>query len=314
MLQVTEEEVLNLLEKILTSTLSSVVTKQFTLTATAKLLTRFTSSSSQQRLRKLLSIHGGSTNLDLQQRSVEFGALVSISSGLRQGLLEPIPIPEKPSDVNRSLSVDYTGGESEQNGGHRIAPHSHTASSHSKADSQNIIDLLGMNGSDGDIFSGGLGNLAPTQHSRPTNGGNILDLFGNDEPSAPPAPKPTVPSLGSIVAFEKNGLRIELQCPVNNGMEPGVSTLLMSATNANALPIGEFVFQAAVPKSLQLQMLPPSGSVIPPANAGSITQMIKINNATRATVRLRIRIAYTIGTDHIVEQAEVANMPASWWQ
>jgi AP-1 complex subunit gamma-1 len=86
--QVTEDEVLDSLEKVLTSNLSSVVTKQFTLMAIAKLMTRFQADSSQAKIKKLLSIYSSSTYLDLQQRSVEFGALLRVSSSVRQGLLE----------------------------------------------------------------------------------------------------------------------------------------------------------------------------------------------------------------------------------
>ena len=291
-IRINEDEVLDVLEKVLISNLSSVVTKQFTLTATAKLLTRFQVGTSSQRIKKLLSIHGSSTNLDLQQRSVEYGALLRMNSSLRQGLMEAIPIFDKSAEVTPGSGTEIISVEEEPI---NLLSQSNKKLDH-KPESQNIIDLL-MNGSDDPV--------ALSQPSKTTNG-NLLDIFGEEQ-------TPVSASSNSVLAFEKNGLKIEFKC-LFNGSEPGISTLQMLASNFNSLPVADFVFQAAVPKTLQLQMLPPSGNVIPPLNNGNITQLVKINNAQKIPMRMRIRITYTLGNDHVVEQAEVSNLPASWWQ
>ena len=82
---------------------------------------------------------------------------------------------------------------------------------------------------------------APTSNSFDPlgSGGSILDL-----PPAAPAPAPA-PSIPSITAFEKSGLKIVFQLA---RPDPTTINIDMSASNANPSPLEEFVFQAAVPK------------------------------------------------------------------
>uniref|UniRef100_A0A8C7X4V3 Adaptor related protein complex 1 subunit gamma 1 n=1 Tax=Oryzias sinensis TaxID=183150 RepID=A0A8C7X4V3_9TELE len=71
-IQVTEDEVLDVLEGLLVSNLSSPVTRGYSLTAIMKLSTRF---SSVNRIKKVVSIYGSSIDVELQQRAVEYNAL-----------------------------------------------------------------------------------------------------------------------------------------------------------------------------------------------------------------------------------------------
>ena len=79
--QVTEDQVLDMLERILVNNNSTTVTKEYSLMAIMKLSTRFTQTT--LRIRKLINIHGTSTNTELQQRSVEFTALFSKHDTMR---------------------------------------------------------------------------------------------------------------------------------------------------------------------------------------------------------------------------------------
>lgn len=85
--------------------------------------------------------------------------------------------------------------------------------------------------------------------------------------------------------------------------------------------------QAAVPKSFQLQMLPPSGSVLLPG--GQITQEMRVKNNSpsvsqvttcwglkklinfllQAVLRMKLRISYNCNGNPITEQTEVSNFP-----
>uniref|UniRef100_A0A8C6P624 Adaptor related protein complex 1 subunit gamma 1 n=1 Tax=Nothobranchius furzeri TaxID=105023 RepID=A0A8C6P624_NOTFU len=71
-IQVTEDEVLDVLEGLLVSNLSTPVTRGYSLTAIMKLSTRF---SSVNRIKKVVSIYGSSIDVELQQRAVEYNAL-----------------------------------------------------------------------------------------------------------------------------------------------------------------------------------------------------------------------------------------------
>uniref|UniRef100_A0A8C9WM56 AP-1 complex subunit gamma n=1 Tax=Scleropages formosus TaxID=113540 RepID=A0A8C9WM56_SCLFO len=71
-IQVSEDEVLDVLEGVLISNLSSPVTRGYALTAIMKLSTRF---SSVNRIKRVVSIYGSSIDVELQQRAVEYNAL-----------------------------------------------------------------------------------------------------------------------------------------------------------------------------------------------------------------------------------------------
>uniref|UniRef100_A0A671QUV1 AP-1 complex subunit gamma-1-like n=1 Tax=Sinocyclocheilus anshuiensis TaxID=1608454 RepID=A0A671QUV1_9TELE len=70
---VTEDDVLDALETVLQSHMSSPATRGFALTATMKLSTRITDNV--DRIRSIVSIYGSCIDLELQQRAVEYNAL-----------------------------------------------------------------------------------------------------------------------------------------------------------------------------------------------------------------------------------------------
>uniref|UniRef100_A0A7N6BXU5 AP-1 complex subunit gamma n=1 Tax=Anabas testudineus TaxID=64144 RepID=A0A7N6BXU5_ANATE len=71
--QVTEDNVLDALETVLQSHMSSPATRAFALTATMKLSTRITDNV--DRIRSIVSIYGSCIDVELQQRAVEYNAL-----------------------------------------------------------------------------------------------------------------------------------------------------------------------------------------------------------------------------------------------
>uniref|UniRef100_A0A8C1B3Z7 AP-1 complex subunit gamma n=2 Tax=Cyprinus carpio TaxID=7962 RepID=A0A8C1B3Z7_CYPCA len=71
--QVTEDDILDALETVLQSHMSSPATRGFALTATMKLSTRITDNV--DRIRSIVSIYGSCIDLELQQRAVEYNAL-----------------------------------------------------------------------------------------------------------------------------------------------------------------------------------------------------------------------------------------------
>uniref|UniRef100_A0A8C3CBF2 Adaptor related protein complex 1 subunit gamma 1 n=1 Tax=Cairina moschata TaxID=8855 RepID=A0A8C3CBF2_CAIMO len=72
-IQVTEDEVLDILESILISNMSASVTRGYALTAIMKLSTRFTCTVN--RIKKVVSIYGSSIDVELQQRAYPFSNL-----------------------------------------------------------------------------------------------------------------------------------------------------------------------------------------------------------------------------------------------
>jgi len=73
-----------------------------------------------------------------------------------------------------------------------------------------------------------------------------------------------------------------------------------TATNLN--------FQAAVPKSQQLQMLPMSNPSVSP---GSVeTQQMRVVAPVGSNIRLRLRIAYTIESQNYQDQVDFSGFPS----
>ena len=88
-----EKDVLDLLERILVSPYTNTTIRQFVLTALAKLSTRFSHPESFARITKTMHGFDASVELELQQRAIEFGKLLTLDS-IRGGVLERMPPPE----------------------------------------------------------------------------------------------------------------------------------------------------------------------------------------------------------------------------
>uniref|UniRef100_A0A8C4HMF8 AP-1 complex subunit gamma n=1 Tax=Dicentrarchus labrax TaxID=13489 RepID=A0A8C4HMF8_DICLA len=101
--QVTEDDVLDALETVLQSHMSSPATRGFALTATMKLSTRITDNV--DRIRSIVSIYGSCIDVELQQRAVEYNALFRKYDHMRAAVLERMPVIEK-------NSPGHTNGES----------------------------------------------------------------------------------------------------------------------------------------------------------------------------------------------------------
>ena len=81
---------LDVLEKTLVSSLSSVISKEYALNALVKLSTRF--NQTVDRVKAIVHPYASSTDIELQQRAAEFSHLFGTFSELRNGLLERMPL------------------------------------------------------------------------------------------------------------------------------------------------------------------------------------------------------------------------------
>ncbi|KAH8391577.1 hypothetical protein KR200_005640, partial [Drosophila serrata] len=126
--------------------------------------------------------------------------------------------------------------------------------------------------------------------------GNLLaDLNPNNAALPPRGPK--------LTALDKDGLLVQLE-PVwgNDGMRIYVTT-----TNSSDNTLEQYLLKAAVQKSFQLQMVTPSGSLLPPG--GVITQEMRVVASSNATLRMRLRIQYMLDGQQQVVQTEVSGFP-----
>ncbi|KAL1556718.1 hypothetical protein AAHA92_12302 [Salvia divinorum] len=72
-----------------------------------------------------------------------------------------------------------------------------------------------------------------------------------------------------------------------------------------------FVFQAAVPKFLQLHLDPASSNTLPASGDGSITQMLRVSNSQhgKKSLVMRMRINYKTNNKDVLEEGQINNFP-----
>nr|3ZY7_A Chain A, AP-1 COMPLEX SUBUNIT GAMMA-1 [Mus musculus]3ZY7_B Chain B, AP-1 COMPLEX SUBUNIT GAMMA-1 [Mus musculus] len=119
--------------------------------------------------------------------------------------------------------------------------------------------------------------------------------------------------IPSITAYDALGLKIEFTFERSN-TNPSVTVITIQASNSTELDMTDFVFQAAVPKTFQLQLLSPSSSVVPAFNTGTITQVIKVLNPQKQQLRMRIKLTFNWNGYKVQSEAEVNNFPPQSWQ
>ncbi|KAK7478395.1 hypothetical protein BaRGS_00030399 [Batillaria attramentaria] len=323
-LQVTEEDVVKVLERLVAGANSAIITKEYAITALMKLSSRFTSAV--PRIQQTIEAYGTNTNMELQQRSVEYTALFNKFDHMRPALLEHMPLIETHHHTLENgledEGEDLLGGDPVT----RANQHNMQPPSPQQQSPGNILDIL----------ENGQPN-APSESSKIGGAADLLDLLGDLGPPQPvpnnvvpampvathldgmlsPASTPNNQMNGTtgipLTAFEKSGLCIKFMC--ERDQNQATATLInMTATNTTPIPMTDFVFQAAVPKSFQLTLQSPSGSTIPPMNTGSVTQVIQINNPQKQAIRMRLKITYSHGGNTVNEMGEVNSFPPVLWE
>ncbi|XP_076018315.1 AP-1 complex subunit gamma-like 2 [Genypterus blacodes] len=283
--QVSEDDVLDALETVLQSHMSSPATRGFALTATMKLSTRI--AENVDRIRSIVSIYGSCIDVELQQRAVEYNALFKKYDHMRAAVLERMPVIDK-------NSPGHTNGESEETMKERpklkqadlvVAPEP----TNQVCD---LLDLLG--GSEEPLQPSPAPGLAVIAAS--TAGGDLLDLLGGLELTTPAV----------VTVYDKNSVTLTLRC--DKQTESGL-TLTLTASNSSDSDISGFTLQAAVPKSVQLHMNAPSGDSLPAQGTTKVTQMVVLNNPNKVNLRMRIRVSYTSRGSLIQDTVQVDTFP-----
>lgn len=274
--EVTEDDVLDALETVLQSHMSSPATRGFALTATMKLSTRI--NDNVDRIRKIVSIYGSCIDVELQQRAVEYNALFKKYDHMRAAVLERMPVIEKNcSGHTNGDTAGETVKESQTVKVKQVEPLPPQQPANQVCD---LLDLLGGSEDPPQPSQGSTVHLPISTGS--TAGGELLDLLGGLEPTRPSAP--------TITVYEKNGVTLTLSCEKQS--DSGL-TVTLTASNSTDSDISSFTLQAAVPKSVQLHMKAPSGDYLPAQATARVTQMVVLNNPNKVNLKMRIRISYS---------------------
>lgn len=284
-LEINEEEVIEKCEQILSTNLMTIVTKEYTICALIKLSVRFPNSAS--RIKSLVDVFGCDHSVELQQRAVEFSSLFSKYNNLRPSVLERMP----PMTVRADKRNGVTNGEADDEDVNEETEEAvdRQVSKPIASQSSALLDLLDVNLSPvntndkinsisestaNDMLDllGGL-DLKPSPNPNPNPSPNtnsqlftnlfnqtanesqtnsLFDDFLNEESS-----KPANNSIPSIIAFDKNGLKLEFsfERPSDNS---NLTIISLLATNSGSDPIDDFLFQAAVPKVCPIELSSPA--------------------------------------------------------
>ncbi|CAN1151270.1 AP-1 complex subunit gamma-2 [Linum perenne] len=149
----------------------------------------------------------------------------------------------------------------------------------------------------------------PLADAASSTASNMMDLMDGFAP-APPKPADNGPSYPPLVAFESSTLRLTFNFskqPAN----PQTTTISAAFTNLSSNVLTDFVFQAAVPKFLQLNLDPASGNSLPANGNDTITQTLKVTNSQhgKKPLVMRIRIAYKNDNKDVLEEGQINNFP-----
>ena len=166
------------------------------------------------------------------------------------------------------------------------------------------------------LGSSNTSSLPPSNANTVVNNGNGAgDILGGLS-SALPTAAPVSPSSGGlppVPVYHENGLTVSLH--FEHGPPAGGRATLTLRATVSSDSVTDFLFQSAVPKSMQIEMEPPSGTVVAAGPDGGLAQVIRVSNPKGDALRMRVRLSYCAATGPVQFQSDVSNFPANLaWQ
>ncbi|KAA8595279.1 hypothetical protein FQN60_012414 [Etheostoma spectabile] len=115
--------------------------------------------------------------------------------------------------------------------------------------------------------------------------------------------------LEPITLYDQGSVRVSLHFAKDSPPGyPGVAVVVISTVNTSALDVKDFLFQAAVPKTMLVKLQPASVTHLPPYNPllppPAISQVLLLRK-----VRLRYKLTLTHGDQKLDETGEIDNFP-----
>ncbi|XP_008221773.1 PREDICTED: AP-1 complex subunit gamma-2-like isoform X1 [Prunus mume] len=181
--------------------------------------------------------------------------------------------------------------------------------------SQSVSDMLSSSQDNKTPVSPLEGLSSPSSNSiQPTSSAgaapaiDLLDGFSSNPPKQETENNGT--AYPSVVAFESSNLKMVFNFSKLPG-NPQTTVIEATFTNLSMNIYSDFIFQAAVPKFLQLHLDPASGNTLPASGNGSITQTLRVTNSQhgKKSLVMRIRIAYKMNNKDVLEEGQISNFP-----
>jgi AP-1 complex subunit gamma-1 len=293
--EVKENEIIDLFSTILNSSYATQIATEYIITSLMKLTTRFTDPAQIDRIRRLLQSHSASLDVEVQQRSVEYGNLFGYD-GIRKGVLEKMPPPQIKEESRVFGEAAKKPNKAANRKSKTIKPAEHDLLFDLMGDeSVPAADLGGANGSqnNADLLAdilGGASSPPPAPGPQKSNMSSIMDLFDSSsqtQPTPPPqpastdlfsgmnSPPPQTPSPAGHPCYDKNDLNIQLQLQRN--AEGTVQVTARFRNNSMHQTLSSVALQAAVPKTQKLQLNAMSNPELAPG--GEATQSMRITGS-----------------------------------
>ena len=284
-----ESDIVDVCEEILSENELPLGCYEYTLTALAKLSTRFPSQAA--RIHVLLDKHSNSVELEIQTRSVEYGKLFDHSS-LKGEILKHIPAIEETA-YDASLETSDEKNDSSASAAVDLAALLGLDVQGESTKAVNTDDRLTEKTNIG-------GNVAALQDllgGLNLPGSTIADSLGTHSPSA------------RFVAY--NDEFVEIAFLIKSSSLKGTTNIVAECSNKTNENLTGFTLQAAVPKFMSVKLEPATGNILPPMGTGTITQALQITNNLHGEKPLimRLKIIFSKNGNEVIKLAEVKNFP-----
>ena len=111
---------------------------------------------------------------------------------------------------------------------------------------------------------------------------------------------------------DQNNVRVLLNF-ARNPPHPTICVVVVTMLNLGGVPVNNIQFQAAVPKSLEVKLQPPSASTIPPAGITGpqvATQIMLLSNPSKAPIKIRFKLSYNVNGTPVDQMGECGSFPS----
>ncbi|WVQ99305.1 hypothetical protein IAU59_006437 [Kwoniella sp. CBS 9459] len=278
--QVTDTDIIDLLELVLSSPYANTLTRQFVLVALSKLSVRLAELSTpnqatnQDRIAEILANFSSNLELEIQQRAVEFGTLYGMRD-IKMGVLERMPPPEIRATMMGTVSERKPVGST-------------------RTDKDTVVDLIG----DDSAPSTANGNGAS---SGPSTQDLLADIFGTGAADMSPSPSGSGASAAQTprsAAADIMSLFDSTPAPASAASPPPVSgnananagSLFDLVTPSASTPAAAAPVPAAQPPKAQLQSYPAYDK-----NGLKITLTPKVSPTQPGVIQILARFTSTAG-------------------
>ncbi|NWV22906.1 GGA2 protein, partial [Origma solitaria] len=129
----------------------------------------------------------------------------------------------------------------------------------------------------------------------------------------------TPSTICPLTVYDRNGFKAMLHFSRDPAPgRPDVLVMVLSMLSTSPHPIKDIVFQAAVPKTMQIKLQPASGSELPAFNPllppAVVSQVLLLANPHKDPIRLKYKLVFTQGIQPFSEAGEVTAFPeAELW-